>query len=73
LSIPALQQNRTWEDVVALIGNELKFGRGKMRDMEEKDLNEKPLIKNENPTIVMIVPFDQDEKKKPRDGSGKDK
>ena len=40
--------------------------------MKEKDLNEKPLIKNENPTIVMIVPFDQDEKKKPRDGSGKD-
>ena len=56
---------------MALIGNELKFGRGKMRDMEEKYLNEKPLIKNENPTIVMIVPFDQDEKKKPRDGSGK--
>jgi hypothetical protein len=38
-----------WEDVVALIGKELKFGRGKMRDMEEKYLNEKPLIKNENP------------------------
>jgi hypothetical protein len=44
-----------------------------MRDMEEKDLNEKPLIKNENPITVMIVPFDQDEKKKPRNGSGKDK
>jgi hypothetical protein len=73
LSIPALQQKWTWEDVVALIGNELKFGRGKMHDMEEKDLNEKPLIKNENPITVMIVPFDQDEKKKPRDGSGKDK